>query len=158
MKITIAVSLIIVFLIVSYWLGEAGRGIFQMAPYLIGVIGIVAIYYPISRRWKYRILFGLIFIVFYATGFYLGDLSFYRAYKKCVEDAEQIRTAIADFKTKNGKYPATLDDLNMPLPCKRCLRGTILEYESTASNYKIWFKDWLVEYSATDKDPFLTHK
>jgi len=148
----------IILLFLSFALGEAGKGIFQIIPYLIGLVGIIAIPYLSSKKWKYRTLFGFIFIVFYAAAFYMGDLSFYRAYNTCIEEAEQIRIALSDFKTKNGKFPAVLADLNMPLPCSRYLRGTILEYESTASNYQIWFKDWLVEHSATDKEPFLANK
>lgn len=148
----------IILLFVSFWLGEAGKGLFQIFPYLIGLIGIVALPYLISKKWMYRTLFGFLFIVSYAAAFYMGDLSFCRAYNTCLEEAEQTRTALSDFKTKNGKYPVALDDLNIPLPCSRCLRGTILEYESTDSSYRICFKDWLVEHSATDKEPFLAHK
>lgn len=154
----IAVLSTIILLFVSFWLGEAGKGIFQVAPYVVGLIGIVTIPLLISKKWKYRTLSGFTFIVLYAAAFYIGDLSFYQAYNTCIVEAEQIRTALSEFKTKNGKYPGGLDDLNIQLPCSRCLRGTIIEYESTGSNYKIWFKDWLVEHAATDKEPFLAYK
>jgi hypothetical protein len=158
MRKAIAVLSTIMLLLVSFWLGEAGKGIFRITPYLFGLIGIVAIPYLISKKWKYRALSGFIFIILYAVAFYMGDLSFYQAYNNCIEEAEQIRTTLFEFKDQNGKYPADLDDLNIQLPCSRFLRGTILEYESTASSYKIWFKDWLVGHSATDKEPFITHK
>ena len=154
----IAVLSTIILLFVSFWLGEAGKGIFQVVPYLIGLIGIVMIPLLISKKSKYRTLSGFAFIVLYAAAFYIGDLSFYQAYNSCIEEAEQIRKTLSEFKTKNGKYPVVLDDLKIQLPCSRCLRGSILEYESTVSNYKIWFKDWLVEHSATDKEPFLANK
>jgi hypothetical protein len=57
-----------------------------------------------------------LFKALYATAFYMGDLSFYRTYNTCIEEAEQIRVALSDFK-KNGKYPAVLDDSNILLPC-----------------------------------------
>ena len=148
----------IILLLVSFWLGEAGKGIFRITPYLFGLIGIVTIPSLISQKWKYRTLSGFIFIILYAAVFYMGDLSFYQAYNNCIQEAEQIRISLFEFKDQNGKYPAELDDLNIQLPCSRFLRGTILEYEGTASSYKILFKDWLVEHSATDKEPFLTHK
>ena len=154
----IAVLSTIILLFVSFWFGEAGKGIFQVVPYLVGLIGIATIPLLISKKWKYRTLAGFTLIVLYTVAFYIGDLSFYQAYNTCIEEAEQIRTTLSEFKTKNGQYPVVLDDLKIPLPCSRCLRGTILEYESTASNYKIWFKDWLVEHSATDQEPFLAHK
>jgi len=125
---------------------------------MTGLIGIVAIPYLISNNWKHRTLSAFAFLILFSAAFYIGNISFYRTYNSCVEKAENIRTALSEFKTKNGNYPNALDELNMPLPCSRCLRGTILEYESTGSNYKMWFKDWLVEHSATDKESFLAHK
>ena len=142
----------------AFWLGEGGRGLFQIFPYLIALIGLVAIPNLISERRKNRTLIGILFIIFYAAAFYMGNFSFCRAYNSCIEDAEQVRTYLSNYKTIKGKYPDVLEDLNVPLPCSRCLRGTILEYESTASAYKIWFKDWLVEHSATNKEPFFAHK
>lgn len=154
----IAILFVIILLFVSFWLGEAGKGLFQIFPYMIALAGIVAIPFLLTKKWKYRILYGFFFIVIYWAAFYMGDLSFCRAYNSCIKDAEHIRTTLSSYKTKNGNYPESLTDLNVPLPCSRCLRGTILEYESTGSNYKIRFKDWLVEYSATNKEPFLAHK
>lgn len=90
--------------------------------------------------------------------FYIGNLSFYRAYNACIEEAEQVRVELSSYKTKHGNYPVTLNDLNIPLPCSRCLRGTILEYESTDTDYKIRFSDWLVEHVATETQPFVAHK
>lgn len=158
MKKVIAVILTIIFIFIEFWLGETGKRLFQISPYLVGLVGIVSIPYLISNNWKYRTLSGFTFFILFAVAFYMGDISFYRAYNSCVEKAEDIRTALSGFKNRNGYYPAVLNELNIPLPCSRCLRGTILEYESTGSNYKIWFKDWLVEHSATDKEPFLAHK
>lgn len=158
MKKVIAVLTTIIFLFVAFWLGEAGKGLFQIFPYVAGLVGILTIPSLMSTKLKYRAFVGFLFIVFYAAAFYMGHLSFYRAYNACLESAEQIRTDLSVYKTKNGKYPDVLDDLNSPLPCERCLRGTILEYESTASSYKIWFKDRLVEHRATDKEPFFAHK
>jgi hypothetical protein len=46
------------------------------------------------------------------------------------------------YKTNYVKYPEELDELDMALPCLRCLRGTKLEYESAVSTYKLFFKDY----------------
>jgi hypothetical protein len=158
MKKIIVIFSTIIFLFVSFWLGEAGNGFFQFYPYMIGLVGIVALPYLFSKKWRYRTAYALFFLILYSTAFYLGDVSFYRAYSACLEDAEQIRTALAGYKNKNGKYPDVLDELNLPLPCSRCMRGTILEYESTTSGYELRFKDWLIEYTATAKEPFIAHK
>ena len=154
----IAVLSTIIFLFVAFWLGEGGRGLFQIYPYVIGLIGLAVISCLMFKKWIYRTFFSFLFVVFYLSAFYMGNLCFNQAYNRCVESAEQIRTNLSDYKTKNGRYPDELEDLNIPLPCSRYLRGTILEYESTASNYKIGFKDRLVEHSATDKEPFVAHK
>jgi len=154
----IAVLSTVILLFVSFWLGEAGKGLFQLCPYMIGLIGAVAIPYFISKKWKLRILYGFLFTVIYAAAFYIGNFSFCRAYNSCLQEAEQIRTVLSDYKAKNGKYPDVLDDLKVPLPCSRWLRGTIVEYESTDSNYKLWFEDWVVEHSATATEPIIAHK
>jgi hypothetical protein len=158
MKKILAVLSTIFFLIVAFWLGEDGKGLFQILPYSIGLIGLTATPYLMSKKWKCRTFFGFLFIVFYAVAFYMGDISFSRAYSSCLKNGEQVRTYLSNYKTKNGKYPEVLDELDVALPCSRCLRGTILEYESTASAYKLLFKDWLVEHVATDKEPFIAHK
>lgn len=155
---TIAFISSIILLLVSFWLEEAGKGIFQITPYCIGILGTVAIQYLVSKKWKYRISSGFSFLILFIAAFFIGDLSFYRAYNTCIEQAEQVRIALSEFKMKNGNYPLALDDLKISLPCSRCLQGTILEYESSGSEYKILFRDWLVEHSATDKEPFLAHK
>jgi hypothetical protein len=154
----LAVLSTIFFLIVAFWLGEEGRGLFQIFPYAIGLIGMATIPYLMSKKWKYPILFGFLFIGFYVAAFYMGDISFSRAYSSCLKNGEPVRTYLSNYKTKHGKYPEVLDELDVALPCSRCLRGTILEYESTASTYKLLFKDWLVEHVATDKEPFMAHK
>jgi len=156
-KIIAVLSTIILFFL-SFWLGESGKGLIQVYPFIIGLVGTLTIPYLISNRWKHRTAYAVLFILFYTAAFYMGNLSFDRTYRTCLKEAEQIRTALSIYKTENGKYPDNLDNLNMPLPGSRCLRGTILEYESTASNYTISFKDWLIEHSATDKEPFMAHK
>ena len=158
MKKIIAVFLTIILIFVAFWLGEAGKGLFQFYPYMIGLIGIVVIFFLVSKKRKYQISCAVLFIIFYASAFYFGDVSFYQAFNGCLEEAKQIRTALSEYRDRNGQYPDVLDDLNRPLPCLRCLRGTILEYEATASNYKLSFKDWPVEHSATAKEPFMAHK
>ena len=156
-KIIIAV-LTIIFLFLSFWFGESGKGLFQLWPYVIGLFGMMVLSYIVSKRWGYRIAYAFIFIVIYGFAFYMGNMSFSHAYNSCINEAEQIRTVLSNYKVKNGTYPKTLHDLNMPLPCTRILRGSIVEYKTEASNYKLSFKDWLVEHVATDKEPFMAHK
>jgi hypothetical protein len=158
MRNIIVIIFTIIFLLAAFWLGEAGKGLFQVGPYLIGLIGFVVILFLISEKWNYKISYASLFIVFYLAAFYIGSLSFSRAYNSCLEEGEQIRIALYNYKAKNGKYPYVLDDLDMSLPCSRFFRGTIVKYQTTGSNYKIWFNDWLVEYSATEKDSFFAHK
>ncbi|GAB6910140.1 membrane hypothetical protein [Desulfosarcina cetonica] len=155
---TTGILLTILFLFASFWIGEAGKGIFHLTPYMIGLIGMVLIPFQVPKKWKYKTLLSVAFILLYAVSFYIGNLSFYRAYNACIEEAEQVRVELSSYKTKHGNYPVALNDLNIPLPCSRCLRGTILEYESTDTDYKIRFSDWLVEHVATETQPFIAHK
>jgi hypothetical protein len=72
----IAILFVIILLFVSFWLGKAGKGLFQIFPYMIALAGIVAIPFLLSKKWQYRILYGFFFIVIYWAAFYMGDLSF----------------------------------------------------------------------------------
>ncbi|MEA3434892.1 MAG: hypothetical protein U9R43_00395 [Thermodesulfobacteriota bacterium] len=157
MKKLFVITSTLIFLLIAFWLGEAGMGLFQLSPYLMGLIGVLSTIFIFSK-WKHRAVYVFFFFVLYAGAFYAGDCSFYQAYNTCYQEAESIRNDLSNYKNKNGKYPDKLKDLNKPLPCLRCIRGTILEYEATASSYKILFKDWLVEHSATDREPFTAHK
>ena len=141
MKKVIAVILIILFIVIEFWLGEAGKGLFQIFPYLVLLIGVMAIPAIISNEKKYRALSGVICLCIFTAAFYIGNNSFYRAYNNCGKKAEEIRTALFQFKSKNGKFPDRLNQLDMTLPCSRCLRGTILEYESDGSYYQLSYRD-----------------
>jgi hypothetical protein len=43
MKNNISICFSIVLLVVAFWLGEEGKGLFQIYPYMLGVIGLRAI-------------------------------------------------------------------------------------------------------------------
>lgn len=158
MKILIIILITLIFFVISFWLGESGKGLFQSSPYIIGLIGMVIVLFVVSKSWGYRIAFAFLFVAFYAVTFYLGNMSFSHTYNTCINDAEQIRTALSNYKIKNGSYPDDLKDLTIPLPCSRILRGSIIEYEKIGTSYKLSFRDWMVEHSATDKEPFVSHK
>ena len=59
MKKVIAVLFAIIFLFTAFWIGEAGKGIFQIFPYIIGIFGIVAIAYLASNNLKFRAISGI---------------------------------------------------------------------------------------------------
>jgi hypothetical protein len=158
MKNNISICFSIVLLVVAFWLGEEGKGLFQIYPYMLGVIGFVTIPYLASKKWKYRTAIGITFTVLYFAAFYSGELSFYRSFNVCIGDAEGIRAILGDYKDKNSNFPETLQELHIKLPCSRVLRGTILKYVKTETGYRIWFEDWLVEHSATESIPFTAHK
>lgn len=158
MKKSIAICSTILFLVVAFWLGEAGKGLFQIYPYLLGFIGAGIVSYLASNKLKHRAIVCLSFIVLYCSAFYVGDLSFYHSFNKCIDEAENIRIVLSEFERTNGKYPNSLAELKIQLPCSRVLRGSLLHYESSGSRYKIWFEDWLIEHSATESEPFTAHK
>lgn len=158
MKKSIAIYSTILLLLVAFWFGESGRGLFLIYPYLLSAMVCILISYLASNKWKYRIPICIIFIVLYSTAFYTGILSFTRSFNVCIDDAKGIREALSDYKAKNGSFPETLHELNIELPCSRVLRGSILQYERTETGYRIWFNDWLVEHSGTESEPFIAHK
>ena len=154
----ITIILIPILLFVAFWFGESERGMFQLAPYVVWLFGgaITTVLYSKSK--KKRIILGATLTIFYSFFLYSGTTSFQKAYNSCVQDSESVRTALLKHKEKNGTFPASLDLLEMDLPGKRFTRKNLLNYSQTNDGYKISFRDWLIEHTATESEGFLAHK
>jgi hypothetical protein len=153
-----AAILFIAFAIIAFWFGEAGIGIFQMEPYVVCAIGCIATAIVCSKRKVIRIFAGGVFISVYFFLFYVGNVSFYSVFGNCADEGEKVRSLIQEFYKKKGSYPNSLDQLNIQLPCQRYTRGSMLKYYPTELGYKLSFRDWLIEHSATESETFIAHK
>lgn len=157
-KIVATVILSLSFTAIAFWLGEAGKGIFQIAPYAIGSLGCVVIAMTCTKKKKIKILTTIAFATLYACSFYLGDVSFYRTFNNCIIDAETIRHNLQNYYKSKESYPSTLEQLKITIPCQRVIRGSLLEYRLTESGYNLSFRDWLTEHVATESETFMAQK
>jgi len=86
------------------------------------------------------------------AGGYIGNRCASSALSECAKSSEHLRAALAAYRERTGQFPLTLEQLGS-IPCKRCLRGTIVSYKSDGKSYDISFGDWLVSWHGTDRDP-----
>lgn len=84
-------------------------------------------------------------------GLHLGQQQFERAWEDCLARAETVRTALL---ATEGDYPSRLEDLDMELPCRAGLRGTILHYLSNDRGFRLWFTDDRQPHVASDRRSF----
>ena len=148
-------SLLIVF---GFWLGEGGSPPWAVAPIASALLttALVAILMP-GKLWVKSIV-GSVFLVLYAVAVFLGTLSFNRAYSECVERGEAVRVQLSAHYKKKSQFPERLNQLEGLVLCGGIIRPTILHYERTKEGYALSFQDWLVEYTATESEPFTAHK
>ena len=85
------------------------------------------------------------------SGLLLGQRHFANAWDDCLARAETVRTTLL---ARQGDYPARLEDLPIPLPCRAGFRPTILHYLSNDRGFRLWFTNDRERHMATDRAPF----
>ncbi len=158
MKRNIVIILVVLFGAVGFWLGEDALQPWAVLPIVVGVIGSAIVALIMSGKMGLRILIGIATFVLYVAGFFFGSFSFSHAYNECVERGEEVRVQLSEYRLKKGQYPECLNQLERFGLCGRLTRPTILQYKRTAGGYALSFKDWLVEHTATESEPFMAHK
>jgi len=108
--------------------------------------------------WRRRLVAGISIGALACLGFWSGDRIATRAFNSCVERGEEVRVALAEHKSRTGRYPASLHELGSAIPGARALRANILVYEPRADGYALSFSDWLVTHSATERGEWLVAK
>jgi hypothetical protein len=146
----------------TFWWGEAGLGLRVLTIVLIfGVVVCSVIFYVFQRNWPKLMLNSLLatlLFVCWCGAFLLGNNSFGNAYNACVSDGESVRTALQSYHQAHQAYPASLSELNIKLPGERLLRPNLMKYRLTSAGYKLSFDDLMVEFTATQSQPFEAHK
>lgn len=122
----------------------------------IAAIGALIAWYLFGAWWK-RMLAGLLFAACGLVVQELGSNEQARAFNQCIEQAETVRLALADFHRARGYFPAALEDLPMDLPCKPRFGSTLLRYTQTQAGYQLSFGSF-VTHSASERDAFSAHK
>lgn len=158
-KRTITISLAGALAVIGFWVGEGG-----LAPgaalrvAAAGVIGGLAVALTAPGRPWLKAFSGITSLAFYAVSVFAGASSFERAYSECVKSGEEIRVQLREYRQENNRYPDRLSELAGLKLCGRISRPTILEYARTNGGYVLSFRDWLVEHTATESEPFMAHK
>lgn len=84
----------------------------------------------------------------------LGTASFAAAFNECMVAGERVRENLAAYRTANGYYPASLNQVMVSAPCSRLLLPSLLNYRKTATGYVLSFSDWLAAHTANESSPF----
>lgn len=144
--------------VLGFWLGEGGSQPWSTLPAAAGIIGCLLAVLISPGRWPRKGFAGAVSLILYITTFGAGLLSFEHAFSECLANGEEVRGRLSEYQRFNGRYPERLAQLHGATPCGRVLRPTILDYASTGDSYMLSFRDWLVEYSATESTSFYAHK
>jgi hypothetical protein len=141
----------------GFWLGEAG-GLPGIAD-LLAVLAFTAFSFALHRGFWLRgaVATAAVLGVFMAS-WAAGSRSSQLAYNECIDRGEEVRRALAEFRSRTGGYPPSLDELRHQLPCRRVLRGSVLGYKVTESGYDLRFGDRLISHSANESEGFTAHK
>lgn len=154
----LALGLTALLIVLGFWLGESGAP--PWAPTLIATAllgaALVAVLTP-GSLWTKPVI-GIGFLVLYAVAFWLGSLSFNRAYNECVELGEAVRAQLSEYHKRKNQFPERLSQLEDFRLCELIIRPSVLRYERKMNGYVLSFKDWLVEHRATEAQPFQAHK
>lgn len=131
-------------------LGERGElGAVQYV--FLGGIPIAAVAIAqFAKRSRLEVLAGGLAMV---AGIAAGQQAFANAFDECVESAPAVHRAIQQYTATRGEFPHVLSDLDIDLPCDCLLRDSILHYVYNERNYRLWFSNDRITYSATNKAP-----
>jgi hypothetical protein len=129
--------LLLVVAVTSFFIGEGGR--LDRDIQFVGLITVIGM--PIAgmamRKWLAKCAAAMA-VLLAAIGFsLLGDQSFKSAYSDCLAGSERLHWSLAKYHVENGRYPDSLDRLNVVLPCGRATRASLLRYKRIGDSYQL---------------------
>jgi hypothetical protein len=143
----------------GWWLGEDTMtlGLMLFLALLLSLAAFLILAVGLGRRLAGITGVGAAIVLVLA--FWGGSNASARAFNECVAVGESVRERLAAYRAHNGRYPQKLSELPGHLPCRRPLRGSLLEYTPQGRDaYQLRFRDWLVTHEATDETEFLAIK
>jgi hypothetical protein len=152
-------SLTLATVVAGLWLGEHLTGPDGFFVALGGAV-IFAVFaaLPFRTSWRALVLRGLIGLLAFGLPWAVGANEASLAFNSCVGHGEEVRTALGEYRTAHGHYPARLSQLQGHIPCGLVLPPGLLKYRPTKSGYSLSFSDWLVSHEASEAAPFMAHK
>jgi|JI7StandDraft_1071085.scaffolds.fasta_scaffold411292_1 hypothetical protein len=111
-----------------------------------------------SRPLLHRLSLSAALLLSLCAGWLLGRAHASRCFNELVTHGEVVREALHQHHLTTGAYPPTLAALEVELPGRRWLRGSLLRYRPTEAGYALQFSDGLVVHSASESAPFSASK
>lgn len=132
-------------------LGERGElGVVQhLFTWVIPVATVVLTIFAKAPGRPYVLLTGFLML----AGVILGQRQFERAWNECLTRGFEVRDALVRFHAQHEGYPARLEELEKPLPCRCGFRTTILRYLSNERGFRLWMTDGreVVSFTTSEK-------
>ncbi len=148
--------------IYALWWGEAGLGLRVLAiVLLIGAVVCLVLFFVLQHFWPKLLLNSLLVMALFVCwcgAYLLGNHNFGKAYNDCISQGESVRAALQGYYQAHQAYPPALSALDIKLPGERLLRPNLMQYRLTSKGYKLSFDDLMVQFIATESQPFEAHK
>lgn len=146
--------------VAATWLGEHAGGlsglvVAALVAFTLALLSAVALWRSGRGR---AVTVVLMTLVAFALPWMAGSREASLAFNECVDGGERVRQALDQYRAEHHRYPARLSELPVPLPGQLALPPHLLKYQRTGAGYRLSFSDWLVTYSASDRQAFLAQK
>lgn len=129
--------LLIVVAVTCFFIGEGGR--LDRDIQFVGLITVIGM--PVAgmamRKWLAKCAAATAVLLAAIVFSLLGDQSFKSAYSDCLASSQRLHWSLAKYHVENGRYPDSLDRLNLVLPCGRATRASLLSYKRTGDSYEM---------------------
>lgn len=156
---TFATSIVTLTLLAAYWLGEHNATIAPLEDVLVAFPGALVLLFILWRGHRVIAVFAPPLILAASIGTWmLGAKEGGRAKNDCLERCVNVQHALAAYRMKHSRYPASLAELNMRLPGRVFLPPQIVKYRRTDDGYDLWVADGLMSYQGTQSMEFEAHK
>lgn len=129
--------LLIIVAVISFFIGEGGR--LDRDVQFVGLITVIGM--PVAgmamHKWLAKCAAATAVLLVATVFSLLGDQSFKSVYSDCLANSERLHWSLAKYHVENGRYPESLDRLDVVLPCGRATRASLLSYKRTGDSYEM---------------------
>ncbi|MBU4404073.1 MAG: hypothetical protein L6428_12505 [Candidatus Aminicenantes bacterium] len=158
-KLLYPIGITLITVLSGLWLGEHQGGPVPVRDLLALLAVAIASLWPLWRvRRTAALLTALGIAVVFIVPWFVGAHESQYAFNDCVQNGEQVREALLNFRSEHGFFPDTLADLNVHLPGQLLFPPHTLNYMRTSTGFDLYFSDWLVSHEATESYGFRAHK
>ncbi|HEY1150526.1 MAG TPA: hypothetical protein VGF27_18250 [Pseudoduganella sp.] len=140
--------LLLVVAVTCFFIGEGGR--LERDIQFVGLIAVIGM--PLAGMAMHKLVAkcaAATGVLLAAIAFsLLGDQSYKAAYSDCLAGSERLHWSLAKYHVENGRYPDSLDRLNVVLPCGRATRASLLRYKRIGDGYQLLLNAYVPQPAA----------